>query len=268
MILPIPGLPWPEPYANLTIARDLEMEAQQGPDSGHWYKASVSPNPMPSVTTLLEILHRGPGLLNWSKRIVADTMAQQMKTRPEDRGPNWLQEIQKDACAEPDRLARQAAQRGTLVHEAIEQHLLGHKSLEQIPEAHRYAVQEALAFLEDGELTPLASETSVFHPNRLYAGQVDCIARHEDGQLVVIDWKTGSRLYAHHEYQAAAYAAAVSLLARENVGHAYVVKLPLSPNDRNPRYQKRKVADIFARYDVFKAAQELWNLTRKEEGPL
>ena len=268
MMIPIPGLPWPEPYANLVVDRDREMEAQQGPDSGHWYKASTAPGPMPSVTTILEILHRGPGLLNWSKQVVADAMLNAFKIRPEDRPPNYMQLAVKEACDEPDRRARQAANRGTLVHEAIEQVLLGKKPLEEISEAHRYAVKEALAFLEDGELTPLASETSVFHPNRMYAGQVDCIARHEDGQLVVIDWKTGNRIYTHHEYQAAAYAAAVSLLSQENVGHAYVVKLPLSANARNPRYEKRKVDDIFARYDIFKAAQELWNLTRKDAGNL
>ena len=41
-------------------------------------------------------------------------------------------------------------------------------------------------------MRPLAAETSAWHPTEEYAGPVDCIARHEDGSLTVIDWNGGA----------------------------------------------------------------------------
>ena len=93
-------------------------------------------------------------------------------------------------------------------------------------------------------MPPLAAETSAWHPTEEYAGQVDCIARHKDGSLAVIDWKSGSRLYPSHCWQAAAYALAVAELTGQPVGHAYVVKVPKTPPAGAPLCEADELRDI------------------------
>ena len=171
----------------------------------------------------------------------------------------------RSAAKEPDRLKEEAARRGSQIHSAIEQTLLGHPREEQ-PAAVQPGIAGALAFLEDGELTPLAAESSAWHPQESYAGQVDCIARHEDGSLAVIDWKSGSRLYPAYRWQAAAYAYAVAELAGQPVQHAYVVKvLKTPPNPSAPLYEADKLKDLPGDYATFHAALELWRRLRPQQ---
>lgn len=266
---PVPGLTWREPYCRQTIRRDTETELRCGNDE-HWYRVSHAFNPYPSVTTILGIIDKSKALLNWHQRATLNQLRENLLSllaNPAHFGqrpdlPRLLDDLLARASREPDRIKNEAAARGSRIHAAIEQTLLG-QPREQQPAACQPGIAGALAFLEDGELRPLAAETSAWHPTEQYAGQVDCIARHEDGTLAVIDWKSGSRLYPGYRWQAAAYACAVAELAGQTVGHAYVVKVPKTPPPPGaPLYEVDALTDIPKDYRTFRAALELWRQLR------
>ena len=69
----------------------------------------------------------------------------------------------------------------------------------------------------------------VWHPSEYYAGGIDAVARTEDGELVVIDFKTGG-LYDEAAYQLAAYAVALEELTGERCGrHGWYAYHATSP---------------------------------------
>lgn len=268
-MIPVPGIAWSPPFADTVINRDPAAEANS--NGGHWYRLAGADRPMPSVTTILDQSFKdGDALLHWNRRVIAEYIISSYKDQggqlaDQQAFGSWLHAVVREALQQPDKTANLAASFGTAVHNAIERVMTGQAELPQLPMNHEAGVKSALAFLEDGELTPLASEVTVYHPNRLYAGTVDCIARHEDGSLAVIDWKTGNGYYKKHDYQASAYAAAVSLMAGENVGHAYVVQLPRQPTSVNPPYKKHPVEDIFTDYATFRAIHDLWLRTHPQD---
>ena len=272
LTLPVPDLSWREPYDQHTIRRDPETELRCGNDE-HWYKVSGTPFPYPSVTTILGLIDKSKALLGWHQRVtlraLQDNLLQILANPDRFRAradlPRLLDDLMRSAAREPDRLKDEAARRGSQIHAAIEQTLLG-QPREAQPAAVQPGIAGALAFLEDGELTPLAAESSAWHPQEAYAGQVDCIARHEDGSLAVIDWKSGSRLYPAYRWQAAAYAYAVAELSGQPVNHAYVVKvLKTPPAAGAPLYEADTLKNIPGDYATFHAALELWRRLRPQQ---
>ncbi len=282
----VPGLEWELPHAQATIDRDHETEAFFRDDS-HWYRVSGYDRSFASVTTILGIIDKSQALLNWHQRSITNrirhfaALPQSLGGPPPLSNSNeflqWMESQLTDAAREPDRLKNEAADLGTRIHKAVEQTLL-QGNTEGIREADLPAVEAALLFLQDQRLTPLAAETHVWHPEERYAGQVDCIAQHADGTIAVIDWKSGNRLYSAYEYQAAAYAEAVTKLRGQVAGHAYVVQLPKNKNGINSRYRNNggngngsngnqdqlrydflKVKSIDQAYSTFLAAKRLWD---------
>lgn len=263
--LPVPGIAWQAPYQGQAIHRDHHAEARHGNES-HWYRVTDSPNPFPSVTTILGIIDKSQALLNWHQRSTLNKLRQDLlnylnkEARPglPQNAPAVIEQLIAQAAQEPDRIKNYAADLGTTIHKAIEQVLLGQPHHIQPPNCQA-GIAAALAFLEDGELRPLAAETNAWHPTHGYAGQIDCIARHEDGTLAVIDWKSGSRLYPAYRIQAAAYAVALEELTGQPVNHAFIVKVPKQPLPSGLPYESDEVPDIAEEFLTFQDALSLWN---------
>jgi hypothetical protein len=118
--------------------------------------------PLPGVTTLLGATKTEPGLVRWRKRI-GDTEA--------DR-------IMKDAC-----------ERGTLAHAAIEGYLRDKTEPDVGSPSRCYfdSVQSVLGLIEE----VLLIEGYVWSPKG-YAGTIDCITTIE-GTPYIVDWKTSSK---------------------------------------------------------------------------
>lgn len=121
----------------------------------------------------------------------------------------WRQRVGEDEAA---RITRVAAQRGTMMHEAIEKILLGQQGvLEQL----NMFVRPLVRGINDKFLCRitelLAIEKRLYTDRLQMAGTVDCIAK-VDGELCVVDWKNSRRNKDRNEIhayymQCAAYAA-------------------------------------------------------------
>lgn len=152
------------------------------------------------------VIDKSSALLRWHQRATLHQLRENLLAllaNPARFGqrpdlPSLLDDLMTRAAQEPDRIKNEAARRGSQIHATIAQTLLGPPP-ESRPAAGRPDIAEAIDFLEDGELLPLAAETSAWHSPEEYAGQVDCIARHGDGSLAVIDWNQGGRLDAYRQ---------------------------------------------------------------------
>lgn len=174
------------------------MIAARPSESNHWYAKDGSPmytvpakngeprqttlrdakklGLLPSVTTIMKAA-ASPGLEAWK----LNQMMLAALTLPRAEGESeesFIKRIQADSKEQ----ARQAADRGTKVHEAIERFFDGHIEAESLPylEAVYKKIEEHFGILTWATEKSFASGQ--------YAGKVDLHSR--DGDGVVIDFKT------------------------------------------------------------------------------
>jgi hypothetical protein len=89
-----------------------------------------------------------------------------------------------------------AAERGTLVHKAIEDLLTGKPA--SLPESLVGFYHSIAPFL--ATIQPLLIEGGVYHPHG-YAGRLDALAIDADGQVKLIDWKTSNKPFLYTSLQ-------------------------------------------------------------------
>lgn len=129
---------------------------------------------------------------------------------------------------------RSAGDVGTFVHAAIEAYLLG-MALTPPPEFTEAQQRQALwayaSFLlwweeHKGRIEILAIERRFFRPDLGYAGTVDLVYRDANGHIVLLDWKTATRIKPwRYSLQLVAYAAGLNDWLREPVHRCEVIRL-------------------------------------------
>jgi CRISPR/Cas system-associated exonuclease Cas4 (RecB family) len=161
-------------------------------------------NELPSVTTILGVL-RKIGLEMWFKYNTAKFC---------------------DEKSEKGKLI------GTQIHEAIENYILKNKV--EVSTEHAEEVNNALkSFMlfrkEHPEFILEWSEEMLTSNVHGYNGTMDCRAS-KDGNVIVMDWKTGEAkkkdspvIYDEHKYQVSAYVKAYNEVHGEDIGLALIV---------------------------------------------
>lgn len=223
-------------------------------------------DPMPSVTTVLDMISKPP-LKAWFQKISLKKLEEialatpwpEKPQRNENKNnkledPNvydrridriWKRTVigaLKDARQEPIRLRNTAADHGTRAHQAI--HYVGNGgSVEDLEEE---VVGTALAYQEwirQANIKILHQEIMVWHPSYNYAGTIDAVGVTHDNKLVVVDWKTGSGIYSESALQVSAYAAALSQITSQPVDECWVVRIPKQSPDDPKVLEQKQVAD-------------------------
>ena len=92
---------------------------------------------------------------------------------------------------------------GTLVHELVEAHTFNKKISDEINPLAQPAFDAYLQWESMVSLTVVESEVPLVSEVHDYGGRIDAIGTIE-GELVLVDWKTG-KLYPEHLLQVAAY---------------------------------------------------------------
>ena len=110
--------------------------------------------------------------------------------------------------SEGEAVKRQSASEGTLIHETVEQILLG-----QSPAVHssiQPAIEAFLKFLEEKNIQVDEDfvEKKVINFDERYAGTMDAMAL-IDGKLGILDIKTSQSIYRDYNLQTSAYMAAI-----------------------------------------------------------
>ena len=148
------------------------------------YKASDGKR-VPSVTTILSRFKDSGGLIYWANQQGLDGLT--------------LEEAR-----------QQGATAGTLAHEMVEEWVNG-RPLPELPEndkgrAARQAFNNFLNWHQQSRMEFVYTEVSLVSESHRFGGRLDAVAKGPDGELVMVDFKTGA-LYADHVYQIAAYRA-------------------------------------------------------------
>ncbi|MBI3638370.1 hypothetical protein HY227_01340 [Candidatus Wolfebacteria bacterium] len=109
---------------------------------------------------------------------------------------------------EGEAVKKQSASEGTLIHETVEDILIGKKP--EIDLAIKPAVEAFLKFIEEKhiQVDPEFVEKQLVHFDERYAGTLDAIAL-IDGKFGILDIKTSQAIYRDYNLQTSAYMAAL-----------------------------------------------------------
>jgi len=165
---------------------------------------------IPSVTEITGIL--GKNLHEWAVRQVITYLEKELVPGAH-LTQDGVERILQEASRAHHKAAQKAAERGTDFHAWAEAYLKGLDPPLPEEEPARGMAQSLSAWWKENGGELLRSEEAVFHPDHLYAGRVDLVAR-LGGKLFVVDLKTSARAYPEHFLQVGGYALA---LRREGV---------------------------------------------------
>jgi hypothetical protein len=202
-----------------------------------WYNTNMRGDYVPSVTTILNVVGKGPFFHKWLANHT-----------------NY-----EHACEVRDKAAR----RGTLVHELVES-LLDGEEIELDDELDGpEIIKRIMCFQEWWDNTNvqgiIAKEVGLHFPGVQYAGRFDFIAR-IDNKNVLIDIKTGG-YYKTHDLQATMYKILWDTICEHlDLDNSYMIDsmYGLYLNDGwikgpNPKYKELKFAP-----DVVEGVVKLW----------
>lgn len=157
--------------------------------------------PVPGVTTILGVLNK-PALPKWAASQVAEYVADNREAIEHlyaaGRGP-MVAALKETPWHKRD----DAAARGTKFHEFAERIVNGEEV--DVPDEQVPLVENAIRFMEDYDIQPLAVEAACGSREHRYAGTVDLFADSKVGRAVW-DWKSGKRIYPEYAFQLNAYA--------------------------------------------------------------
>ena len=138
-----------------------------------------------------------------------------------------------------------AADLGTATHGFVERIINeGPQVREEVPLELLPAVDGAVAYLNDYNITVIATEQTVWHPQLKVAGTFDGLGYMGD-KLVLFDWKRARGIYWEYALQLGAYAELLKKLTGKAPDEAHVVRLLQEPaEDGAPLYEVQVVADL------------------------
>lgn len=163
----------------------------------------------------------------------------------------WLDKVTQEAKDHPAKVAGEAADIGTAVHNLIEAHLknadleaiLATAPAEAIP-----AYEMWLMWKNNTKLDLALSEVTVYDRELGVAGTFDCLAFDESGWPIVLDWKTSKGVYSSFAYQTAFYAKAIERITGVWVPEARAVHVTAEG------VTEHKVENLDHAFEVFEAA--------------
>lgn len=161
------------------------------------------------VTTIIGVLDK-PAIPKGAARSVAEYVSEnlhQVNEIAENSGSNALVAMLKEV---PWDRRDKAAGRGTTLHDIAEQLLTAPDGVELDADDPLLPVAEnALAFVEEWQIEPLAVERPCASRTHQYAGTFDLVARYTapNGQsgIGIFDWKSGKAIYPGAVWQMNAY---------------------------------------------------------------
>ena len=131
---------------------------------------------------------------------------------------------------------------GTEVHRILDEWLTDKKEgVEPFLQGEKSHIEQArkiVEWLDMHECEIEEAEVNVFHPELLYGGQVDCIAR-RGNSVLLLDWKSGRGIYNSYAAQLGGYVMAYEAMTGEQVSEAWVLR-----SDVDGNFEAKQVADL------------------------
>ena len=201
------------------------------------------------VTTALNIIDK-PGLKYWAVNKALESVHDWLDG-PDAENTDAMLAWAKGA---PDRTKNEAADRGTETHSLVERIINeGPQVREEVPEELLPAVDGAVAYLKDYDITVIATEQTVWSTSLKVAGTFDGIGFMGD-KLIIFDWKRSKNIYWNFALQLGAYAKMLGELTGAVPAEAHVVRLA---QDEGPLYEVEVLTELDAAYSAYLAALAL-----------
>jgi hypothetical protein len=226
--------------------------------NGRFYRVEGFDELFPSVTTVLRVIAK-PALIPWARNVALEAVRGALLDRAgrtEWVTSEWVDQVITEARSRPDQARTEAADFGTQAHILIDQVLQGLEPevpLEFVPVLDNFKVWRQSAGLD-----MCLAETMVYSARYHYAGAMDALA-YRGQYLVALDWKTSNGLYPEYALQVAAYAKALEEMTGHQVKEAWAVRL----GKTTPEFEARRVVDLEAAFNAFRAALFLWRWMQK-----
>lgn len=229
----------------------------------HLYRVGEEPDQQifPGVTGYLQVINK-PALVPWAKREALELVREELKRSLSDPSApvfseEWIDQVIKAGLARPDKIKDDAADLGTLVHKYIDQVIQRKIPTDLTPEMEP-AVTAFINWWQDSDIQVVMGDTKVASRIYKYGGSLDALGR-QDGEYVILDWKTSNGIYDEYALQVAAYAQAFYETYGIRCAKGYIVrfskKLPVT-------FGVAQIADLEKSFDGFLAAQNLTNVLR------
>ena len=170
-------------------------------ESSHRYKLDGAW--VPGVTTVLGVLEK-PAIPKWAAKSVAQYVAGHRETVEHlwAMGERAVVDALKGV---PWEERDQAAIRGTDVHGFAERIVHGEEV--DVPDHLVGHVESCIAFMEEWDIKPVLVEAVVGNRDARYAGKLDLVADHSQGDRAIFDYKTSaSGIYKETAFQNVGYA--------------------------------------------------------------
>jgi hypothetical protein len=228
---------------------------------GRHYKNPKTGRMLPSVTNILSVLDK-PALPRWAAKETAAAAAE-LKSSIGDMEDADIIDVLKAA---PWRKSSRAADRGTTIHEWLENSMLGLPLPSLDGEAAAYE-QAAHAWLDDMQPEPVRLEVTMF--GKGYAGTADGIVR-IDGQNWMIDYKTSKALYESAALQVAALAEcqeAATVTFDDLEPAPKIDRLAAVRIGDDGRYEMLEVVDRKQLMVAFESCRKIWKWKYEGEKP-
>lgn len=241
---------------------------------GRWYTTPDGVN-YPSVTSILSVIGK-PALLNWAAKVeremvvqVSSQLYEDMHSKPKMTAVNWkltLNTMLGKAKAASKELAK-AGEIGSQVHALVEWTLTGELGLDAGPApAITAAAQSAFSawqkWRETVHLKPVMIEQTVWSRKHGFAGTLDLLAE-VNGELAVVDWKTGKAVYSEAHLQNAAYRHAIREMGHGTPVKGYIIRLP--KNETDPQFEAVEAEPEEESFRIFLSTFELWKWNQVKE---
>jgi hypothetical protein len=155
---------------------------------------------VPGVTTLLGKGIAKPFLVDWAAREVARFAADNLEILNALDDADARYDLLKTAH---NRHRDKAAVKGTDVHALAEKLLHGEEV--EIPAHLTGYVDGYVRFLDQWQPTPIITERPCASREHWFAGTADALVTLPSGERLLMDWKTGKRVYGEVALQLAAY---------------------------------------------------------------
>lgn len=156
---------------------------------------------LPSVTSITKTAMPTPALTRWREKRIMEIAADNRKDMALWTKAKSL-DFLRDEIEPKNREA--AAERGSNVHRWIEQYIKG-EDFSVITEEEGLYVQSFRQFVYEQRPEFIESEVCVYSERFGYAGRADSFLR-VNGEIGILDFKTGKRLYPEVALQDSAYA--------------------------------------------------------------
>ena len=182
-----------------------------------------------SVTSVLGVLNK-EALIQWAvdqsmdyirERVDYDADGVARFTQPD------LEALLRKARMAHYRTKTEAAELGTIAHDYVEQFLRTGQEQDMSDQDPRVANCYDLfrRWWDQAGLSVIQTELMVYHAPLGYAGQLDFLAADQDGQPVLVDWKTSKSIYWNYALQVVAYAKALHAMGRGVTSAIRIVRI-------------------------------------------